>query len=44
MTLALALILAGILLIYAGIKGESIRELLVGRAGVRSQKPQAVER
>lgn len=41
MTLALALILAGSLLVYAGVTGQSVRELLLGRAGVPSTQPQA---
>lgn len=40
MTLALALILAGALLVYAGITGQSVRELLLGRSGVKSSPPE----
>jgi hypothetical protein len=35
----MAMILLGLLLIYAGVKGRSIRELLVGNIAP-SQKPQ----
>ena len=43
MTLALGLVLLGLLLIYAGIKGESVRMLLVGKVGP-SQVPAGVTR
>jgi len=43
MTLALALILFGLLLIYGGIKGYSIRQLLLGKAGHPSTKPAPAE-
>lgn len=39
MTLALALILFGLLLMYAGIKGLSIRRLLLGDATTKSNLP-----
>jgi hypothetical protein len=38
-TLALALILFGLMLIYAGVKGYSIGGLLMGKAGTPSTKP-----
>lgn len=44
MTLALALILFGLLLIYGGIKGLSIRKLLVGDARTQSRTPAPVVR
>lgn len=44
MTLPLALVLLGSLLIYAGIKGLSIRQLLVGDNSTASQRPREVER
>lgn len=40
MTLAVAILLGGILLIYAGIKGQSIRALIIGKVEP-SQRPQA---
>lgn len=43
MTLAMAMILLGLLLVYAGLKGRSIRELLVGNI-TPSQKPEAGRR
>lgn len=39
MTLPLAMVLLGLLLIYAGIKGESVRALLVGNVSA-SKLPQ----
>lgn len=44
MTLALAIVLLGLLLIYAGIKGRSLRRLLVGDASTPSKKPEPVQR
>lgn len=44
MTLALALVLLGLLLIYAGIKGLSVRRLLMGDASTPSKKPAPVAR
>lgn len=43
MALAVALILIGLVLIYAGIKGRSISSLLIGRVEP-SKRPQPVER
>lgn len=44
MTLALALVLIGLLLVYAGIKGKSIRALLMGDASTPSKRPEPVQR
>lgn len=44
MTLALALILVGALLMYAGVTGQSVRALLVGKSGVPSSRPATVAR
>ena len=44
MTLALALVLFGLLLMYAGIKGLSVRRLLVGDSTTQSETPEPVER
>ena len=44
MTLALALVLFGLLLIYAGIKGLSVRRLLLGDSSMKSKTPATVER
>jgi hypothetical protein len=44
MTLAVALILLGLLMIYAGIKGLSIRQLLLGRIERRQFPEPASER
>lgn len=44
MTLALALIFFGLLLMYGGIKGLSVRRLLLGNAATPSQRPASVER
>ncbi len=44
MTLPLILILAGALLIYAGVTGQSVRALLTGKTGVKSTKPPGVTR
>jgi len=41
---ALGLILLGALLVYAGIKGESVRALLQGQSGVKSKAPAKVQR
>jgi hypothetical protein len=43
-TLALALVLLGALMIYAGIKGRSITRLLMGDASTPSKKPEPVQR
>jgi hypothetical protein len=43
MTLGLALVLLGLLLMYCGFKGYSLREGLLGRH-VQSKKPAPVER
>ncbi len=43
MTLAVGIVLLGLLLLYAGIKGDSVRLLLVGKVGP-SQTPQSVTR
>lgn len=44
MTLSLALIFFGLLLMYGGIKGLSIRKLLLGDATTTSSRPAPVER
>ena len=44
MTLALALVLVGALLIYAGVTGQSVRSLLVGKSGVPSSRPRGATR
>lgn len=44
MTLALALVLLGTLLVYAGVKGKSVRSLLVGDSSTPSSRPAAVQR
>lgn len=44
MTLPLALILAGALLMYAGVTGKSVRALLLGDNQTPSKKPAAVTR
>lgn len=44
MTLALALVLFGLMLIYGGIKGLSIRQLLLGNATAPSRTPAPVQR
>lgn len=44
MTLALAVIYLGLLLVYAGVKGLSLRRLLLGDATVPSERPAGVAR
>lgn len=44
MTLGLALVLLGALLIYAGIQGKSIRSLLFGDSTTPSKTPAPAER
>lgn len=44
MTLALALVLVGLLLMYAGIKGLSLRRLLVGDASTPSELPETARK
>ena len=44
LTLALGLVLLGLLLIYAGIKGKSVTSLLLGDASTPSKKPASVKR
>lgn len=44
MTLGLAILLAGALLMYAGIRGLSLRRLLIGDSTVSSSLPEGVSR
>lgn len=44
MTLAVSLVLLGLLLIYAGVRGLSVRSLLLGDARTPSGRPETVER
>ena len=44
MTLALALVLLGMLLMYAGIRGRSLRRMLLGDLGAPSALPEPVAR
>lgn len=44
MTLALALVLIGALMIYAGIKGKSLKALMLGDNTQESAPPAPVER
>jgi len=44
MSLALGLVLLGLLLVYAGVKGKSVSSLLLGDATTPSQKPSSVDR